>query len=283
MLHIVCALKPEARPLLDHFDLGALADAPRIYHNADARISLTLSGIGKTAAAEAVTRTCAYFDADKSHAWLNLGIAGHADLPLGQAVIVTKVTDAASGQTWFPSRVFPVTIPAHDLVTLDEPCSGYGQALFDMECAGFFRAVSGITTLELAQALKIVSDNADEPMDNVNPALAGRLVQQNLPVIDVVVAELLALSKLLQDLNDPGQDYHTITAKWHFTESQKHQLRDTLRRWRALHPGDTGLAERVAASKTAAEVLRFLRDKTDKIPAGRTRYIRTINDRPDLH
>ena len=60
MLHIVCALKPEARPLLDHFGLRALPDVPRIYHNADAHISLTLSGIGKSAAAGAVagrTRT----------------------------------------------------------------------------------------------------------------------------------------------------------------------------------------------------------------------------------
>ena len=66
MLHIVCALKPEARPLLDHFGLRALPDEPRIYHNADAHISLTLSGIGKSAAAGAVARTHAYFDADRS-------------------------------------------------------------------------------------------------------------------------------------------------------------------------------------------------------------------------
>ena len=212
MLHIVCALKPEARPLLDRFGLRALPDAPRIYHNAGANISLTLSGIGKSAAAGAVARTHEYFDADRSHAWLNLGIAGHADLPLGQAVIIKKVTDAASGQTWFPSRVFPVTIPAHDLVTLDEPGNDYRQELFDMECAGFFRAVSGVATLELAQALKIVSDNADEPMDGVKPALVSRLVQQNLPVIEEIAEQLLALSKLLQDLNNPDPDYHAITA-----------------------------------------------------------------------
>lgn len=99
MLHITCALKPEARPLLDYFELRALSDAPRIYHNGNAQISLTLSGIGKSAAARAVTRTHAYFNADKSHAWLNLGIAGHASLPVGQAVLVNKVTDDASGQT----------------------------------------------------------------------------------------------------------------------------------------------------------------------------------------
>ena len=266
MLHIVCALKPEARPLLDHFGLRALPDVPRIYHNADAHISLTLSGIGKSAAAGAVARTHAYFDADKSHAWLNLGIAGHADLPLGQAVIVKKVTDAASGQTWFPSRVFPVTIPAHDLVTLDEPGNDYREELFDMECAGFFRAVSGVATLELAQAVKVISDNADRPMDGVNPDLASRLIKQNLPFIENIIEQLLTLSTLLQDLNDAGPDYQAITRQRHFTVSQQHQLRAALRKWRALQPGGRGPAERVAGKKTAAEALRYLQNELDKSP-----------------
>lgn len=266
MLHIICALKPEARPLLDRFGLRALPDEPRTYRNADANISLTLSGIGKSAAIEAVYRTHTFFNADKSHAWLNLGIAGHADLPLGQAVMVKKVTDAASGESWFPSRVFPVTIPAHDLITLDEPGRDYREELFDMECAGFFRAVSAVAALELAQALKIISDNADEPTDSVKPALVSRLVQENLPVIEEIAQQLLALSKLLQGLNNPDPDYHTITASRHFTVSQQHQLRATLRKWRTLQPEDRSPADLVAKKKTAAEALHYLQNELDKAP-----------------
>ncbi|MDE0155022.1 MAG: hypothetical protein OXS28_05410 [Gammaproteobacteria bacterium] len=266
MLHIVCALKPEARPLLDRFGLRALPDAPRIYQNAGANISLTLSGIGKSAAVEAVNRTHTFFNADRSHAWLNLGIAGHAGLPLGQAVMVKKVTDAASGQTWFPSRVFPVTIPAHDLVTLDEPGNDYREELFDMECAGFFRAASDLATLELAQAVKVISDNAGQPMDGVNPDLASRLIKQNLPVIENITEQLLALSELLRDLNDAGPDYQAITRQRHFTVSQQHQLRATLRKWRTMQPKDRSPAELVAGKKSAAEVLRYLQDELDEAP-----------------
>ena len=268
MLHIICALKPEARPLLDHFELRALPDAPGIFHNAAAQLSLTRSGIGQSAAVSAVTRTHAYFNADKSHAWLNPGVAGHASLPVGQAVMVNKVTDAASGQVWFPSRVFPVTLPTCELSTRDAPGSDYGQELFDMEGAGFFRAVSALTTLELAQTLKIVSDNAAEPVDNVTPALITRLLQQNLPVIEKVVEQLLSLSKLLQDLNDPGPDYQAIIGRWHFSVSQQHQLRELLRRWRALRRDDTRLTEHLAQcpgkQQRAATILQFLRDELDK-------------------
>ena len=266
MLHIICALKPEARPLQEYFELRPLADTVSIYRNPQARISLTLSGIGKSAAAAAVARTRDHFRADRTHAWLNLGIAGHASLPLGQAVIIKKVTDAGSGQTWFPSRVFTTALPAHDLLTLDQPGDKYREELFDMECAGFFQAASGCATLELVSALKIISDNADQPMDGINPDLVSRLMTQNLPVIEEIIQQLLALSKLQQHLNEPGPDYHAIIRHRHFTVSQRHQLQSLLRKWRALHPGDTNLAGRLARMKTAPDILRYLQDELVKTP-----------------
>ncbi len=266
MLHIICALKPEARPLLDCFQLRARPDAAHIYHNPVTRISLTLSGIGQAAAAAAVARTQAQFNADKTHAWLNLGIAGHADLPLGQAVMVNKVTDAASGQTWFPSRVFATPLPCRGLLTLEQPDHNYRQELYDMECAGFFRAVSGFATLELAQAMKIISDNARQSLAAITPALVKRLITQNLPVIKEVTAQLLALSALLQQLEESGPDYPALTRHHHFTVSQRHQLHTLLSKWQALHPGDTSLTACLRHHNTATEVLRHLQEKLEKTP-----------------
>ena len=252
--------------MLDYFSMQPLADRVPIYGNPDGQITLTISGIGKPAAAAAVTRTRDYFKAGRSHAWLNLGIAGHAGLPLGQAVIIKKITDAASGQTWFPSRVFDTTLPAHDLLTLDQPRSDYRKELFDMECAGFFQAVTGFATLELVQAVKIISDNADQPMEGVNPKLISRLMRQNLPVVEDTIRQLLSLTELQQRINGPGPDYHAIIRERHFSVSQQYQLQAALRKWRALYPEDTGLAERLAGKNSAREVLKFLRDELGKAP-----------------
>ena len=252
--------------MLDYFSMQPLADRVPIYGNPDGQITLTISGIGKPAAAAAVTRTRDYFKAGRSHAWLNLGIAGHAGLPLGQAVIIKKITDAASGQTWFPSRVFDTTLPAHDLLTLDQPRSDYRKELFDMECAGFFQAVTGFATLELVQAVKIISDNADQPMEGVNPKLISRLMRQNLPVVEEIIQQLLSLTELQQRINGPGPDYHAIIRERHFSVSQQYQLQAALRKWRALYPEDTGLAERLAGKNSAREVLKFLRDELGKAP-----------------
>ena len=266
MLHIICALKPESRPLQEYFDLQPQPGTASIYHNPEAHITLTQSGIGKAAAAAAVARTRDHFRADRSHAWLNLGIAGHASLPLGQAIIINKVTDAASGQTWYPSRALTTTLPAHHLLTLDQPDNNYREELFDMECAGFFQAASECATLELVQALKIISDNADHPMDGVNPDLVSRLMKQSLPVVEEIMQHLLALSKLQQRLHDPGPDYHTLIRRRHFTVTQQHQLQSLLRKWRALHPGDKALADRLTGKKTATDILRYLQDDLNKAP-----------------
>lgn len=266
MLHIICALKPEARPLQAYFNLQPLAGVTSIFGNSEARISLTLSGIGRSAAAAAVARTRDHFRAGRSHAWLNIGIAGHAGLPLGQAVIVKKVTDAKTGQTWFPSRVFSTTLPARDLLTLEQPDDNYREDLFDMEGAGFFQAASECATLELVQALKIVSDNADRPMSGINPDQVERLVQQNLPVIEEIIEQLLALSDLQQRLHDPGPDYHTLIRRRRFTVSQQYQLQSLLRKWRALQPADTGLLERLDRKKTATDILQYLQGELEKSP-----------------
>ena len=266
MLHIICALKPEAQPLLDHFDLRPQPGVISIYQNQESLISLTLSGSGKAAAAAAVVRTRDHFKADRSHAWLNLGIAGHISLPLGQAVIIKKVADACSGQTWFPSRVFSTTLPAYNLLTLDQPSSNYREQLFDMECAGFFQAVTGFATLELVQTVKIIADNAEQPLSGISSVLVSRLMTQSLPAVEDIIQQLVTLSKLQQRGNDPSPDYHAIINNWHFSVSQQHQLQAALRRRKALYPGSAGLAVRLAGKKSAAEVLRFLKDELDNTP-----------------
>ena len=268
MLHIICALKPEARPFLDHFNLRpqTAAGSVQIYQNPRAGITLTISGIGKSAAGSAANFTRDYFKADKTHAWLNTGIAGHASLPVGQAVIIKKITAADTRQTWFPSRVFTTTLPACDLITLDKPDREYRTELFDMECAGFFQTVTGFSTLELVQAVKIISDNAAQPLDGVNPALISRLMTQNLPVIEEVIQQLLALSNQQQRINHTGEDFNEIIKRRHFTVSQQHQLQALLRKWRVLYPRETGLANRLIGQNSAKRILEFLQDELDRAP-----------------
>ncbi len=269
MLHIICALKPEAAPLLDHFRLRPQATpsgAPRIYQDRDATISLTRCGMGAAAAAAAADFTREYFQADKTHAWLNTGVAGHADLPLGQAVFIKKVTDAATRQSWFPSRAFATVLPACDLVTLERPGRAYQAEVFDMECAGFFRAVTKFATLELVHSIKIISDNAAQPMEQVRPALIRRLVAQNLPAIEDVAKQLQTLAAVLRPDSRAERDFAALTARRRFSVSRQHQLRELLKKWRARCPEAPGLPAGLETAHSPEQLLERLRDQLERAP-----------------
>ena len=271
MIHLISALKPEARPLLEHFDLRPLpgSGAFPVYQNRDGDITLTRSGLGKAAAAAATKLTRALFKTDKSHAWLNLGIAGHASLPLSQAALVAKVTDAASGQTWFPSRVFSAALPVCELLTIDEPRKDYQEVLFDMEGAGFFSAVSGCATTELAQTVKVVSDNAERPPEDLTPTRISRLLEDNLAVIDELARQLLSLAGEERRRLHPGADYEALIRERRFTATQREQLKTLLRKWRALRPegGATELLTKEATgSVNAAQIIARLRVEVENAP-----------------
>lgn len=272
MIHLISALKPEARPLLEHFDLRPLpgSRAFPVYQNRNGDITLTRSGMGKGAAAAATKWTRALFKADKSHAWLNLGIAGHASLPLGQAALVAKITEAASGQTWFPSRVFSAALPVCELLTIEEPCADYREVLFDMEGAGFFSAVSGCATTELAQTLKVVSDNAEHPAEDLTPTRISRLLEGNLALIDELARQLLSLAGEERRRLHPGADYEALLRGRRFTATQREQLKTLLRKWRALRPEGWEATELLTKEATgpanAAQIIARLRVEVENAP-----------------
>ena len=272
MIHLISALKPEAQPLLAHFDLRPLpgSRAFPVYQNRNGDITLTRSGLGKAAAAAATKLTYALFKADKSHAWLNLGIAGHASLPLGQAALVAKVTDAATGQTWFPPRVFSAALPVCELLTIEEPCADYQEVLFDMEGAGFFSSVSGCATTELAQTIKVVSDNAERPPEDLTPTRISRLLEDNLALIDELARQLLALAGEERRRLHPGADYEALVRGRRFTATQREQLKTLLRKWRALRPGGRRatelLTKKATGPATAAQIIARLRAEIENAP-----------------
>ena len=141
MVNLVVALTDEAQPLVEHFSLQPAVghDPFRVYLGKDLR--LIISGIGKLAAATAAGYLYGWSGNRRDEAWLNVGIAGHAKLPLGTAILAHKVTD----QFVLPAMV-STTDPLQseclscDVCCVDRPENEYGtNAAYDMESAGFHR------------------------------------------------------------------------------------------------------------------------------------------------
>ncbi|MFQ5660513.1 MAG: hypothetical protein ACE5GZ_08800 [Gammaproteobacteria bacterium] len=268
MIHIVCALKCEALPLLDCFKLDHCSKAAlfNTYYNEVSQLSLTISGVGKVAAAAATLHTMTLFDAKKQDVWLNIGVAGHGILPVGQAVLANRVEDAGSGAVWYPQIVFATELSSGGLRTLDQPVTDYNTVMVDMEGAGFYASACRLATAELCHCLKIISDNRESPADRLQESFVRGLIAEHTLTIEKLIRQLRSLSAELDTTLTTPRDYEGCVRRWRFTRYQKGILEQLLRRWQVLRPGNPALQGRLIQSKSAEEVLARLQQTLDENP-----------------
>lgn len=259
MMRLLVALAPEARPLIDHFRLRRRAgtDAYPIYEN-DA-MSLVVSGVGRVRAAAAVAYLHALYGPVANVPWLNIGIAGDGTRAVGTGVLAHRIRDAATQKGWYPPLIFTPPCETTEVLTVDAPMRAYpdGYAV-DMEAAGFYPTACQFSTAELVHCYKIVSDNKDTPMEAVSAKATKALVAQKLDVIETLVDEVRRLSTHLSRVNADPPAYDDFLRRCHFTVTERHRLRELLRRWRLLAPDEDPLSAGAAKSCRASEVLGAL-------------------------
>lgn len=258
MTFLVVALQSEAKPLVRHLGLeGSDARAPyRIYRRDD--VSLVVTGIGRVAAAAASAYLFAGQDEAWDRSWINIGIAGHGDLQIGEARLADKISEAATNRSWYPSLVFDPPVATSDLITVDAPESDFSSnALYDMEASGFFSTASRFTVVELIQVLKVVSDNRREKPDRLSASEVSRLIESHLPAIDTVIEQSVGLERRLAVV-EPEVDIEPWTQKVRFSVSQRRQLTDLLKRLTVLEEGRLPEPGECADARTAAAVIEGL-------------------------
>jgi len=263
MLHIVTALPCEAKPLIRHYRLNGrqAENGFRIYEND--QIRLIIAGIGKCAAAAA----CAYLqgaEPQAKHAWLNLGIAGHRELDVGEAVMAHKITDAITGSSWYPAMPFKHPCPTVELICVDQPKTDYEtDTAYDMEASGFYATACRFNSNELVQVFKVISDNHANPAEQVSAQLTEQIINAKLGKIDELIQQLLKLEQQQRQQIPP--EIKQFQQHWHFTVSQQHKLQRLLQRWQArsetaINPTD------FVATKNSKAMLQALEKKIIELP-----------------
>lgn len=256
LIHVVTALPAEARPIVRRFGLVPSGGAPGRLFRGDG-IELIVSGVGAAASAAAVGRL-AGAAGRRPKAWLNVGIAGHREAPLGSPCLASKVVQASTGRSWYPPAVF------------DPPCAGgtvctvegveralVGDAYYEMEAAGFYAAALRFATAEAIQVLKVVSDNRDAPPERLTSRAVEELIEANLAIVEALVDEIDAVARALAARTAPPAGLEAFRGGWHFTVTQERQLERLLRRLAAL--GRPAEPDSHAGAASAAAVLAGLR------------------------
>ncbi len=260
MIRIVTALAAEARPIVSRFRLQPDGDGPFRLYRGD-QVELVVSGIGSSAAAAAVGYL-AGAGAGRASAWLNVGIGGHRDATLGTPRLANKIVAAGGARAWYPPAVFEPPCGEGAVQTVDGVESGFaGEAVYEMEAAGFYPAALRFATAEAIQVLKVVSDNRATGTEHLNGAKVEELIERNLPVIDGLVTELREIAEFLDRRSAPPPALAEIDQRWRFTVTQRRQLERLLRRLATLDPDRPVELDELAGAASSRAVLERLRSR----------------------
>ena len=146
MIFIFTALYCEARMIIEAFQLEKNVQNTRFqeFYREDAKIRLTITGVGEIAAAAAVAGCCAQYPGSPEAApeedfLLNLGICGGNDGMEG-VFLCNCLTEQATGKSFYPDMLYRHAFPEAQIVTGMTPWKGrpeYAAGLRSGEgCAG---------------------------------------------------------------------------------------------------------------------------------------------------
>ncbi len=266
MIAFVLAMRDEAQPLIDYLRLQPCATPSLfpVFHGDEAW--LTISGVGKANAASAVTELYHITRQMRDGIWLNVGIAGHADLPLGTLRSVHCIVDNASAQRWYPPQVLLKDIASSALASVDQPETTYpDDCLYDMEGAGFYPAALRCSTAEAVQCLKIVSDNRTHGTEQLTPEAIGDLVASNTAAIVEIATQLRESTHCLRVDNSNGAVAELLD-RYRFSVTQRQQLIRLAQRLAARAPKQTLVDDELLCANTGRDVIRLLERRVDALP-----------------
>lgn len=253
MIYLFCALYPEAAALISHYGLKKDTAESRfqVFCDENGEICLTVTGPGEVAAAAAVGSICTKYQAGRGDMLINVGTCAAVALPAasgraeasdgpatagvcraaalpGNAFLCSRLTEAATGKTFYPDILYRHGFCERGIVTgmhtaeagchtglfgmPDEIAAGArdGYFLYDMEAAAVYQAGAYFFGPHRMSFIKIISD-VEEPApaesvpDKSGPADSAarklskeeimRIMEQNRENITAYIELLRAAAK----------------------------------------------------------------------------------------
>lgn len=264
-VHLVVALLPEAKPLIEHFRLKASNTSPFKIYGGDA-VHLIISGVGKTRSAAAVVFLYEHSGRTRNSIWLNIGLGGHSDFEIGTGFLAHKITDQASSRSWHPPQIKKPPCGTAAVLTVGRPEANYAQpCVYEMEAAGFYETATRFSTSELIQCFKVISDNRTTG-PNLSGEQAERLIANQTGTIEKLMEDLKALTRRLPAPFRSKREFERIAKRWHFTVTQRHQLVRILERLKTLEASGEILNGDFEGLRSASEVLQALERRMALVP-----------------
>lgn len=201
MLIWVCALRCEAKPVIDFYRLKKSAGDKDFDLYRNGNISCVVSGIGEQNMEKAIAWAHELFSAEDQPCWINLGIAGHKSLAVGAAILVSRFKRQNSTADISAKHIIPHSFPLMPVTSLSREQTDYHEnTLFDMEAYAFIQSTTRLSPIEQCHSIKVISDN-QHTAPTRNKARVSQLIANNLPSITEFATRLTRAHKRTIDLN----------------------------------------------------------------------------------
>ena len=211
MIYVMMALYQEAHGLIRELELKKnTAYAPfEVFDNESAGIRLVVTGVGEIAAAAATAAVCARDGADAADFLVNIGCcaaggcepadrdmdsgygAAHA-AQTGDLYVCHKITEQATGKTFYPDILYRHPWKERELVTGMQPlqrAAAHG-ALYDMEAAAVYQAGIRFFSPDRMIFLKVVSDSGVAGQERMTAETLAGLLEQHVKAVAGFLANL---------------------------------------------------------------------------------------------
>lgn len=204
MVYVFCAFYGECSGLIKHYNLKKRQTDKYyrfdVFENENQPVRIILTGQGSVMAAAAVSGAASFFGIKAEDAIINVGTCA-GDYEPGQVFICNKITEEATGRTFYPDMILRSTLPERELVTapvvirksIHEYANkdSHNMALYDMEAAAIYQAANLYMGPHRMGFVKVVSDNGD--IEGLTPdfikGLMAEAVDEIASYVDIFVAD----------------------------------------------------------------------------------------------
>ena len=225
MIYVMMALYQEAHGLIRELEFKKnTAYAPfEVFDNESAGIRLVVTGVGEIAAAAAAAAVCARDGADAADFLVNIGCcavggcepadrdmdsgygAAHA-AQIGDLYVCHKITEQATGKTFYPDILYRHPWKERELVTGMQPlqrAAAHG-ALYDMEAAAVYQAGIRFFSPDRMIFLKVVSDSGVAGQERMTAEALTGLLEQHVKEVAAFLTNLREAADEEETLRNDG-------------------------------------------------------------------------------
>ena len=240
MVYVFCAFYGECSGLIKHYNLKKRQTDKYyrfdVFENENQPVRIILTGQWSVMAAAAVSGAASFFGIKAEDAIINVGTCA-GDYEPGQVFICNKITEEATGRTFYPDMILRSGLPERGLVTvpvvINKPIHEYvnkdshNMALYDMEAAAIYQAANLYVGPHRIGFVKVVSDNGD--IEGLTPDFIKKLMAEAVDEIASYVDMFVTDTHDMCRAEESTQFTNQLCKDLHCSKVMENQVRQLIK------------------------------------------------------